>query len=135
MNKIRSLSDGAAVSLSMLCMLHCLMLPLILALLPASIALTVGDEAFHLFMVFMVIPLSLFALFFGCKDHQRYRVLVMGSIGLALLLAAILLPHELLGESGEKALTVLGSIIIASGHLLNYKLCKKSQADCECSAS
>jgi carbon starvation protein CstA len=131
MTNFRSLSDKAAVTLSMLCTIHCLLLPFFLAWLPTAVALTVESESFHLVMILLVLPLSLFALFVGCKAHKRYRVLVLGFIGLFLLLLAIFLGHDVLGEMGEKILTVIGSLFIVVGHLQNYHLCRHN-ACCDC---
>ena len=133
MNPMQNFSDKAAVSLSILCTAHCLVLPLLLTSLPSTLAVTMQDEAFHLALVFLVVPMSLFALALGCKDHKRYRVLVLGIAGITCLLSAVFLGHDILGESGEKIFTVIGSAFIALGHVFNYRLCRKHKLDpCEC---
>lgn len=131
MNNIRTLSDTAAIGLSLLCAIHCLMLPLVLVWLPTAMALTVGDEIFHVVMVLLVIPLSLYALLVGCKQHKRFRVLMLGCIGLSLLLAAIFLGHDYLGDIGEKVMTVIGAGLVAVGHWFNYQLCQSDER-CDC---
>ena len=133
MNPIQNFSDKAAVSLSILCTAHCLILPLLLTSLPSTLALTMQDEVFHLSLVFLVVPMSLFALALGCKDHKRYRVLALGVAGMTCLLSAVFLDHHILGESGEKILTVIGSAFIALGHVFNYRLCRVKKLDaCKC---
>lgn len=128
-----TLYDATAISLSALCTIHCLMLPLIVSWLPAAIVTTMQNEVFHVFMVLLVIPLSLFALFMGCKKHKNYSVLSLGGIGLLFLISAVLFGHDYLGEVGEKAITVIGSGFIATSHFLNYYLCGKKENDCcEC---
>lgn len=49
-------------------------------------------------MLVAVIPTSVFALTMGCKKHQRYRLLLWGISGLILMVLAILLGHDLIGE-------------------------------------
>ena len=75
-------------------------------------------------MVVAVLPSSLYALTMGCKQHKRYQLLIWGIVGLALLVLALALGEERIGESGEKALTSRGHIG-CSGYWLNYRLCKK----------
>ena len=131
MKNLQAISDKTAIGLSLLCTLHCLALPLAIVLLPSMAALPLNDEAFHLWMVLAVIPISLYALTLGCKKHKRYRLLWLGSIGVSILAAAAFLGHDLLGEFWEKAFTVLGAGIIALGHFWNYRLCQ-AQETCAC---
>lgn len=130
MKQLQAIADKTAISLSFICTLHCLALPFAVVLLPAFAATNLEDEAFHLWMVIAVIPTSLLALSMGCKKHRDYRVLLLGITGLSLLILAALFGHDLLGESAETAVTVLGSIIIAAGHLLNHRLCQHSSCEC-----
>jgi len=130
MKNIQSISDKTAISLSLLCTIHCLALPLAAAFLPSIAALSLDDEVFHLWMLLAVVPVSAFALTMGCKNHQHYRVLLLGGIGLSLLALTVILGHEVLGEIGEKALTVIGASIIALGHVWNYRLCQNEEKCC-----
>ncbi len=122
--------DKMAISLSLLCVLHCLALPLLLVLLPSLVALQLDNEAFHLWMVLAVIPTSTYALTMGCKRHKQYRFLAFGVIGLFLLLSA-LVGEEIIGEVSEKILTVLGAVCIAYGHFRNFRLCQQHE-ECPC---
>ncbi len=127
MRNIQTLADKTAISLSFLCAIHCLAMPLLVTLLPALVALPMSDEAFHKWMLFGVIPISAAALLMGCKKHKRYRVLITGFIGLSILAAAALLGHDLLGETGEKTLTVIGAAVLAIGHFWNYRTCQNHE--------
>lgn len=130
MKTIQAISDKFAIGLSLLCTVHCLILPLALVLLPSLAAMQLEDERFHTWMLFAVIPTSLVALTLGCKQHQRYRLLVLGLIGLALITLAVVWGHSI-GEFGEKVLTVIGAALVATGHLWNYHLCQH-QTECPC---
>ena len=120
----RAFTDKMAMSLSLLCALHCLVSPLIIMMLPTLAALQFDGEAFHLWMVLAVIPTSVYALTMGCKQHKRYRLLIMGLVGLLFLLSAVLAGEAVIGEFLEKILTVTGAAIIALGHYRNYCLCR-----------
>jgi len=131
--------DKTAIGLSLLCAAHCLALPLVLVLLPSLAALQLNYEAFHFWMVIAVLPTSLYALTMGCKQHKRYRLLLLGSVGLILLVSAVVLGEAVIGELGEKALTLVGAAFIAYGHYTNFRLCQLRQhqsqsqhQDCSC---
>ena len=128
---MQPLADKAAIGLSLLCAVHCLAMPLVVALLPSLAAMGLADEAFHTWMVFAVIPLSVFALTMGCRKHGSRTVLYIGGAGLFFLCLTPLLGHERLGEIGEKALTMIGTALIATAHIRNFQLCQKSTS-CEC---
>ena len=131
MNDLQSLSDKSTIGLSLLCTMHCLALPLALALIPSIAGLPLADEMFHYWMLAAVLPISAYALTMGCKKHQRYRLLMIGGAGLCILFFAAYAGHDVFGEIGEKALTVLGATILALGHLWNYRLCQQ-QSHCGC---
>jgi carbon starvation protein CstA len=123
MNKLLNASDKLAIGLSFMCVLHCLALPLILILLPTvSGLLALNNEEFHLWLVFAVIPISLFAVLSGYLHHKRTTVLLASLIGLAMLIVAVALGHDLLGEKGEVIFTLMGSVLIALAHIGNIRL-------------
>ncbi|MCF6434604.1 MerC domain-containing protein [Pseudoalteromonas sp. MMG022] len=133
MRTTQRVTDKFAVGLSVMCSIHCLLLPILLSLLPSLTALPLGNEAFHIWMIVAVLPSSLFALTLGCKQHQDYRLLLIGGMGLIMLVAALFSNNIHLGEVGEKVLTLLGSILVATAHLRNYRLCHASKShDCPC---
>ena len=132
MKNLQAIADKTAISLSFVCTLHCLAIPFLVVSLPAIAALNLGDEAFHLWMIVAVIPISLFALTLGCKKHKSFSVLILGVAGLLVLIASALLGHDLLGETGEKLLTVIGASLIAAGHLSNHRLCQRAHCECHC---
>ena len=131
MSSNQLLADKVSISLSLLCAVHCLAIPLIVVFLPSLAGLPLQDEAFHLWLVIGILPLSIYALTLGCKKHKRSRVLIFGGIGLFVLTATVILGHERLGENWEKTLTVFGATLVALGHVLNYRLCQ-SQYNCLC---
>lgn len=121
MNKAQNVSDKFAIFLSFACIVHCLALPALLISLPFLAAWNLDSEAFHICMVALVIPISLFALTKGVGQHKHYSVLALGVMGLIFLTLAILLEEYGIGEVGEKALTTIGSVLVALGHWFNYR--------------
>ncbi len=131
MVNLQSITDKAAISLSLLCTIHCLVLPLIAVLLPSLVAIPLEDEIFHIWMVVAVVPISTYALTMGCKNHKRYQILLIGGLGLFILCTVAFFGHDLLGEELEKVFTAVGAMIIAIAHIWNYRLCQHQQM-CEC---
>jgi hypothetical protein len=121
--------DKLAVSASAICAVHCLCLPLLLGVFPALGTTLLGQEAFHVVLLWFVVPLSVVAVFLGCRQHKDKWVAVMGLTGLAVLIFAATLGHDLLGEEGERITTLIGACAIAAGHLRNYALCRRSRCD------
>ncbi len=130
---VQARSDQVSMGLSFLCAGHCVVSPLAVISLPSAFGMSLEGEALHFFMLFLVIPLSVFALTMGCKNHGRIRFAVFGGIGLALMIAAVALGEQMLGHYGERVLTLTGAGIIALCHLYNYRLCRHSEG-CECDA-
>ncbi|MEM1110273.1 MAG: MerC domain-containing protein [Pseudomonadota bacterium] len=117
-------ADKVAIGLSLLCCAHCLFVPLALAFAPALVSFGLADEGFHLWLVFAVIPISVIALSWGCRTHRSLSVIATGLLGLAILCTPLLLGHEVVGEWGERLLTVAGALLIAFSHLKNFRLCQ-----------
>ena len=120
--------DKIAISASTVCAIHCLSLPLLLAVVPAAGATFLGEESFHQVLLWFVIPLSAVALTLGCRQHKDTLVAVSGIAGLVILIAIGIAGHDALGELGERVGTLVGSFAIAAGHLRNYMLCRNK--DC-----
>lgn len=119
--------DKAAIGFSVACAVHCLLLPLALIALPALAARGLGDAHFHQWMVVAVLPTSLLALSLGCRRHRQAWVLVPGLLGLLALGVAAGAGHQLLGESWEKLLSMLGAALLCFAHVRNYRLCAPKQ--------
>jgi len=133
MNLSTQFIDKVAIGVSSLCIAHCLIFPLIAVIMPSIVALGLTSESFHFWMVISVIPSSIYALSLGCKKHKNISIVIIGLLGLSFLTLAIFLGHNLLGELGEKALTLIGSLLISFAHIKNFKLCHH-QDHCKCSS-
>ncbi len=117
-------ADKYAIGLSAICVVHCLVTPIAVIMLPALGATFLEDERFHYGILFLVIPTSLYALSLGCRKHGRNEILGIGLIGLLVLSSVLFISEETLGEIGEKVVTVIGAVIVALAHVRNYSLCQ-----------
>jgi len=129
MRTTQEYSDKTAISLSVICLMHCLLMPSFLVLLSGYVSLSYNNELVHYAILFLAIPISFYALLTGAKNHKSYTYLVWGLIGLFTLIFAVTLGVQLWGEFGEKLITSMGAILVAFSHYKNYKLCREANCD------
>lgn len=111
--------DAAGIGLASLCIVHCLVFPLIVAGLPMLSDILDLPDAFHLGMILLALPLSGFALVRGYGLHHHRAPAAIGSAGLALMTGAVTLATN---EAWETGPTVLGSLLLSGAHLWNWRL-------------
>ena len=122
-------SDKTAISLSALCLVHCLLAPSFLVFLSGYISLSYNNELIHYVILFIAIPVSLYALFTGVKNHKSFTYLYVGLSGILALVLAVTLGAQIWGEAGEKILTTIGALLVAISHFKNYRLCREIECD------
>ena len=129
MRTTQEYTDKTAISLSLICVAHCLFMPSFLVLLSSYISFSYDNELVHYLVLAMAIPLSLYALIAGVRNHKTYSYFLLGLFGLLCLVFAISLGVQMWGELGEKLFTTIGALLVAFSHFKNYRLCR--QADCD----
>lgn len=123
MNKFINLSDKMAIVLSVLCVLHCLAFPVFLIFLSTFFGVVAFDsEQVHIWLLFAVVPISLFAILAGYFHHRLISVFSIGLVGMAILVLAAVIGHDLLGHAAEIIMTLVGSALIAYAHFRNISL-------------
>lgn len=127
--KSQLISDKFAMSFSAMCMIHCLFAPSLIILSYSSLALTVESELIHKTILLLTIPVSIFAISLGYKNHPNNSIIYTGIAGLTILISALLIG-ESIGENAELILTTIGSLMVIACHYRNYRICKKVNCDC-----
>ena len=127
--KSQLISDKFAMSFSAMCMIHCLFAPSLIILSYSSLALTVESELIHKTILLLTIPVSIFAISLGYKNHPNNSIIYTGIAGLTILISALLIG-ESIGENAELILTTIGSLMLIACHYRNYRICKKVNCDC-----
>jgi hypothetical protein len=113
--------DRIAIALSTVCIVHCLAMPFVIALLPVA-ALTVGSDGhFHSLMLWFVVPTSVLGFGLGVRAHWRFDSLVLGAIAIAVLAAAALTGHDNWDPSIETLVNVGASVLLAVAHWRNFR--------------
>ena len=129
MRTTQEYSDKTAISLSALCLVHCLLVPSLLVFLSGYISLSYNNELIHYAILFIAIPVSIYALITGVKNHNSYTYLYVGLLGILTLILAVTLGVQMWGEAGEKILTTVGALLVAISHFKNYRLCREVECD------
>ncbi len=112
------LFDLSALSLSGLCLVHCLVLPVVAIFLPA-LAFVGHAEWVHVAFVVFAAPITGLALWSVRRHHDLPPALLLTALlGLACLaVGAAGWPHP----GVEEAITVCGSLLLAAAHLWNWR--------------
>lgn len=111
--------DRWAIWLSAACVAHCLATTVAVAALAAAGGV-LGNPLIH--QVGLVAAMLLGAVAFGrgLLVHRRPLPMLCGAVGLAMMAAAVAMPH---GENhlAESVLTIVGVAILAGAHQLNRR--------------
>ena len=126
----QTVSDRLAMSLSFACILHCLFMPAFLITSVTFASIEFSDELLHYSILFLAIPVSLFALLSGKKNHNNNLIFIVGILGLTVLFLALFSEGNFYGLPLETLLTIIGSMIVITAHYKNYQICQ--QLDCDC---
>lgn len=116
-------TDKIAISISIACVIHCFFMPSFILALPLFFSVQLDNELIHYLMLWLIIPISLFALIKGFINHRNFSFLFIGIIGLFTVISAVLFGESHIGETGERILTLLGSVILSIAHYYNFKTC------------
>ena len=113
--------DRVAIALSTICIVHCLAMPFVIALLPVAAFTFGGDGHFHSLMLWFVVPTSVLGFGLGLRVHRRVDIVVMGAVAIAALAAAALWGHSAWDPSAEVLVNVAASVLLAAAHWRNFR--------------
>jgi len=117
--------DRIAIALSAVCLVHCLAVPVLVAVLPIA-AITFGEnQHFHGLMLWLVVPTSVAGFTMGYRLHRRAPIVGTGAVGVVILAAAAIYGHSVWAEGLEVAVSVVGSLILGSAHWLNFRAVRR----------
>ena len=120
----RSMLDVCAIASTTACAIHCIAVPAALVLSPTLAALAGSESQFHAIMIWLAVPSSAVAATMGCRRHKDWRVLAGALAGIGTMTLALVLGHDVLGELGERMLTLAGAAMTTVAHWRNYRLCR-----------
>ncbi len=116
MLRVQTPLDATAITLSALCLIHCLALPVLSLSLPVLGALAEA-EWIHQVLVILALPIPVIAVLNDRGQSGRYEFTVLAAVSLSLMLAAAFFEplHDF-----ETALTIVGSTLLAAAHIRRW---------------
>jgi hypothetical protein len=114
--------DALGIGTSILCAIHCALLPVLMGTLPVFGVNIIHNLAFEWTMIAIAFVVGSYSLFHGYKKHHRSLVPVLiFSIGFIFLVLKQFFPLY------ETLLLIIAVILIISAHFYNYRLCHRSK--------
>jgi hypothetical protein len=120
--------DRLGITMSVVCLVHCLALPFAIAALPLVAAQWLQASGFHVAMAIALLPIALLAVLPGLRMHGRRSVAAAMAAGLSLLSTAAFADEAVLAHEWAVALTVAGGAILVAAHAVNLALCRACPA-------
>ena len=85
--------DRIAIALSTICIVHCLAMPVLIAVLPVAAVAFGSDGHFHTLMLWLVVPTSVIGFGLGFRVHRSPGIVTVGMGAIAVLASAALWGH------------------------------------------
>jgi hypothetical protein len=119
--RLATLVDRVGAAASMLCAVHCALLPFVLALLPLIGLEFLAGHTFERIFVACAATLACASLLSAYRRHRRPHALFLMVPGIALLVLGIAVDLDL-HVVVHTASVVTGGVLVASAHVVNLVL-------------
>ncbi len=123
--------DQIGVWTSTLCVIHCLLTPVLLSLSVVSAHFLPSEEKTHRTLAVAIAALGAIALVKGYRSHRSSRVLLLMIAGLVFIFGGAYWGDHLPSHGAEVFVTFIGSGFMIAAHRINHTFCR----DCGCSHS
>jgi len=121
---LRRHADLAGATASGICLVHCLLTPVVISAFPGILPYIPGDIWFHRLLAIGIVLLGAAAFVPGYRIHQRKSLLLLIGTGMSLILAVAGFGEGLY-RTEELALSIAGSLMLVAAHLLNRSFCRQ----------
>lgn len=126
------LADRFGATASFLCAVHCALLPLVIAALPALGLGFLADHAYERAFIAFASLLALTTLVVGFRRHQRFAAFWFLAPGICLLITGIVIDFDH-ASILHAALVALGGTLVTCAHLTNLRLAHGHVHNAACS--
>ncbi len=116
---IRGNLDRAGITLSALCVVHCLATLVLVSALGLGGEL-LADPIIHEVGLALAMVVAAVAIGWGALRHRRAGPFVTAMTGLTFMGGALAVPHGY----DEAVLTMIGVALVSLGHILNLRACR-----------
>jgi hypothetical protein len=121
--------DQIGIWTSTLCVIHCLLTPVLLSLSAVSAHFLPSEERTHRTLAVAIASLGAIALVKGYRRHRSSRVLTLMVVGLGFIFCGAYWGDHLPSHTAELLVTLVGSGFMIAAHRTNHTFCR----DCSCS--
>ena len=115
-----------------LCTVHCALLPLVIAVLPALGIGALASAGFEWAFVIFATVLALTSLWQGYRKHRVYRALAFLLPGLVAVWSGVLIPDLHHSVVPHAVVMSIGGTLIAVAHIINLRLTHGHVHDAGC---
>jgi hypothetical protein len=121
-DRLRKLNlDVLGIGASMICAVHCAVLPLLMAVLPLLGLEVLKNEKLEYGLLSFTLLVGCTSLFRGYRYHHHYlKPLLLFALGFVLLLAG----HFLAAHYWEPVLVSAGALLVIIAHVWNQRECR-----------
>jgi hypothetical protein len=128
---VHRLADRFGATASFLCAVHCALLPLVIAALPAIGLGFLANHRFERGFIAFASALALTTLIVGFRRHRQFRAFWFLVPGILLLAAGIVVDfHD--NAMLHAVLVAMGGTLVAVSHLTNLRLAHGHVHDAAC---
>jgi uncharacterized membrane protein YvlD (DUF360 family) len=122
---MNELWDRLGISASVLCILHCLLTPVLVLAMPL-VGGFLSEQWFHAIIAIIIFPVAIFALWRGFRIHRLRRTVVLGGLGLICVLFGMTHGYSVgrAHPESEVVLMILGGSLLALAHYFNLRACR-----------
>ena len=115
--------DGLGIATSVLCAIHCGILPLLIPVLPLLGVNIIHNSFFEWTMIAIAFFVGIYSLYHGyIKHHHSLKPVIVFFIGFFFLVIKQFSSHEII-------LLIIAVIFIISAHISNFRLSTKSKCN------
>jgi hypothetical protein len=118
--------DAISVGLSFVCLLHCVLLPAVVAALPVFGIEMLGNLYIELLLLLLALPIGGMAILKSYRQFHRKAALPW----LFVTGAVVMISANFFGGAVEPVLKISGAAFITAAHVVNWKLSKNASVCC-----
>lgn len=116
-------ADKLGIWASALCVVHCIVTPVLISVSAVFAHLIPGEEKTHRTLAVGIAALGAIALVKGFRTHGRRRILGLMALGLVFIFAGAFYGDRLPSHGYEVAVTMTGSLLMITAHRMNHTFC------------
>lgn len=113
--------DNLGIAASVLCLIHCLAMPFLIAILPFLGLKFLDSHESHIWLGSAIIAFALFAIVPGYWKHKRVEILAGMIFGVGLVMIGSFFSHHFALEEVELPVVIAGNLTLVTTHILNMR--------------